>query len=162
MITRTTHFAMAAHVLAALAAVGDRRVTSKELTFTVVTNPAFLRVVLGRLGAAGLVESRMGRRGGTKLTRPPCQITLLDVYRAIEGQGHMAVHDCSVTECRLGKSIPEILEQVGAGVDHAIAHELRRTTIADIADRGLGAEQWPIAFESADTATQGPPTGASS
>ncbi|MBN2352333.1 MAG: Rrf2 family transcriptional regulator [Spirochaetales bacterium] len=40
--------------------------------------------ILTRLVAAGLLESREGKKGGVRLTRPAKAITLLDVFDAIE------------------------------------------------------------------------------
>ncbi len=45
----------------------------------------FLEQVLADLKKAGLVESRRGARGGYSLARPPKEITLGQVVRAIEG-----------------------------------------------------------------------------
>ena len=76
---RNSHFALATHALAALAIKDDCLVTSSMLAMSVGTNPAFLRMVLGRLKKAGLVELKLGKGGGSKLARPAASITLLDV-----------------------------------------------------------------------------------
>lgn len=47
--------------------------------------PRFLENILLALRRAGLVQSRRGADGGFRLTRPPEQITLADVLRAVEG-----------------------------------------------------------------------------
>jgi Rrf2 family protein len=41
--------------------------------------------VLKLLAEAGLAEARAGRDGGYRLTRPPGQVTLLEVVEAAEG-----------------------------------------------------------------------------
>lgn len=45
----------------------------------------FLEQVLLRLRVAGIVESRRGTNGGYVLSRPPCEITIGDAVRALEG-----------------------------------------------------------------------------
>lgn len=45
----------------------------------------FLPQVLGDLSRAGIVEARLGRAGGYKLSKPASEISLLDVIEASEG-----------------------------------------------------------------------------
>lgn len=45
----------------------------------------FLENILGELRHAGLVHSQRGSEGGYWLSRPPEEITLADVIRAVEG-----------------------------------------------------------------------------
>jgi Rrf2 family protein len=45
----------------------------------------FLENILSELRVAGLVTSRRGADGGYKLARPPEEITVADVIRAVEG-----------------------------------------------------------------------------
>lgn len=45
----------------------------------------FLPQVLGDLSRAGIVEARLGRSGGYRLSRPAKDISLLDIIEASEG-----------------------------------------------------------------------------
>jgi Rrf2 family transcriptional regulator, cysteine metabolism repressor len=45
----------------------------------------FLDQILLNLKKAGLVVSTRGRQGGYQLSRPPRDITVLDIYQALEG-----------------------------------------------------------------------------
>jgi Rrf2 family protein len=45
----------------------------------------FLENILGELRHHGLVESRRGSEGGYRLRRPPAEIPLAEVIRAVEG-----------------------------------------------------------------------------
>jgi Rrf2 family protein len=47
--------------------------------------PKFLTAILNDLRRAGLVSSRRGIDGGYRLSRPPSEITVADVMRAIDG-----------------------------------------------------------------------------
>jgi Rrf2 family iron-sulfur cluster assembly transcriptional regulator len=53
--------------------------------------PKFLEQILRKLKVAGLVESRRGPKGGYTLTKPPQEITVGAVVRAIEGK---TAHGC--------------------------------------------------------------------
>ncbi len=50
--------------------------------------------VLGFLARAGLAEARAGREGGYRLTRPPEEISLLEVVEAAEG--HLSSERCPI------------------------------------------------------------------
>ena len=58
---------------------GERLATSQSIPLR------FLENILLQLRHAGIVESRRGADGGYKLARPPEEITLADVIRAIDG-----------------------------------------------------------------------------
>jgi Rrf2 family protein len=45
----------------------------------------FLENILAELRRAGIVESRRGAAGGYLLARPPAEVSLADVIRAVEG-----------------------------------------------------------------------------
>jgi Rrf2 family protein len=45
----------------------------------------FLENILGELRHAGIVRSQRGFEGGFRLARPPEQITIADIIRAVEG-----------------------------------------------------------------------------
>jgi len=64
-----THFSMAVHVLSVLAYQEGQVVGSEDLARSVGTNPSFLRGLIGVLRKAGLVETQLGKGGGTKLAR---------------------------------------------------------------------------------------------
>ena len=90
-----THFSMAVHVLSALAYKDGEVVASEDLARTVGTNPSFLRGLIGQLKDAGLVETHLGKGGGTTLARSPSRITLRDVYRATESGPALTTHTAS-------------------------------------------------------------------
>ena len=47
----------------------------------------YLSKALQELSRAGIVEGRLGPRGGYRLARPPESITFLDIVEAVEGGG---------------------------------------------------------------------------
>jgi len=70
----------------------------------------FLAQILGELRTARLVESKRGINGGFLLTRPPVEITLLDIAKAIEG----GLLDLSGNhKGKSGKKLKEVWLEVG-------------------------------------------------
>jgi Rrf2 family protein len=69
-----------------LAAAPDEKPVKGERIATAQAIPLrFLENILMQLRHAGLVDSRRGADGGYKLARPPSEVTLADVIRAIDG-----------------------------------------------------------------------------
>ncbi len=78
----------AAHctVLLAMLPDGSSLPASRLAEYHGVPGP-YLAKSLQALMRAGIVESRAGRNGGYRLARPAHDISLLDVFEAIEGDG---------------------------------------------------------------------------
>jgi Rrf2 family protein len=85
-------FAFAVHALAMLAAHPDRKVTSEEIAQSVNTNAVVIRRLLAALRKAGLITTRQGPGRGSSLTRPPRQISLDAIYRAVRLHPTFAMH----------------------------------------------------------------------
>src|SRR5689334_17343862 len=93
-----TRFAVALHLLVALAYAGGEGRTSEALSKSVTTNPVVVRRLLGLLAKAGFVQGRGGRSGGYELARKPAKITLDAVFRAVEPDGVLALHENPANE----------------------------------------------------------------
>jgi Rrf2 family protein len=69
-----------------LASVGTGEpVTAEDIAEAQSIPLNFLENILAELRRAGIVESRRGAAGGYLLARPPDEISLADVIRAVEG-----------------------------------------------------------------------------
>src|SRR5262245_20492413 len=90
-MTTNVRFPVAVHILTSLAHSPKEWLSSPMLAESVGTNPVVIRRLVGRLQRAGLVEAHAGKLGGVELARRPETITLLDVYRAVEGGSVFAI-----------------------------------------------------------------------
>lgn len=68
-----------------LAAAGEGPLKGERISSAQDIPLKFLENILGELKHAGLVRSQRGTEGGYWLARPPEQITIADVIRAVEG-----------------------------------------------------------------------------
>ena len=128
-----THFSMAVHVLSALAYSEGEIVASEDLARTMGTNPSFLRGLIGQLRDAGLVETRLGKGGGTLLARPAGKISLHNVYQATELQPVLKTHECdSRSRCPVAKGMEGMLGSVNERLEKALEKELKKITVADL------------------------------
>lgn len=132
----SSRFALAVHVLAALALRDGEAVPSEMLARSVNTNAAFLRQVMGRLRRVGLVATRLGAGGGAMLGKPATKIHLDEIYRATEDTPLICTHHSAPSpKCLVGRHILPVLEDVIRRVESSVGAELHKTTVADIARR---------------------------
>ena len=126
---------MAVHLLAALAVNPGRAMPSDQVAGSASTNPAVVRKLLSMLAAAGLTRSRLGQGGGALLARPPGEISLLEVYRAVEGRGGLfAMHRSPPDpDCFVGRNIQPVLRPIAERAERALEAELASVTLADVA-----------------------------
>jgi Rrf2 family protein len=95
----------------------------------------FLENILGDLRNAGIVESRRGVEGGYLLARPPAEITLADVIRAVDGPlANVAGTRPNLLEY---EGSTEKLREIWVGVRAALRSVLEETTLADMAAKKL-------------------------
>jgi Rrf2 family protein len=76
---------LALHGMAYLATHPSETTSVKEMAARLFVSEAHLSKVLQRLAHVGLVRSNRGPKGGFSLERKSVEITLLEIYEAIEG-----------------------------------------------------------------------------
>ena len=75
-------FAIGLHIVGFLATGGDELVSSSVLAKSFGTSPVVLRRVLARLNNSGLVDTKRGAKGGSRLSRNASEISLREVYES--------------------------------------------------------------------------------
>ncbi len=131
----STRFAVATHILTALAITDGKPLRSEDLAVSVNTGAVVIRGLLSRLADAGLTRSQLGSGGGALLAKAAAEIRLLDVYRAVEDTELFAVHRSPpCAECPVGANILGAINPVLARAQNAMEAELGKTTIAQIAE----------------------------
>jgi Rrf2 family protein len=105
------------HAMAYLASVPEGEPASAgEMARQLGVSEAHLAKVMQRLSQAGLTRSKRGPRGGFVLAKRPEEITLLDIYEAIEGP--LRQRECLLgrpvcrSKCILGGLMGELHEKV--------------------------------------------------
>ena len=135
----SSRFAVAVHILTlAMLARSEAEgglVTSARMADSVNTNPVVVRRILGALRNAGLVTSQPGPHGGWRLARPPEQMTLLDVYRALEEDPIFALHHNPPSPpCVVGRHMGSVLGAVFREAESAMERTLAEVTVAEVID----------------------------
>jgi Rrf2 family protein len=113
-----------------LAAAGDEPMKGERLAEAQQIPLQFLEHILLELKHARLVRARRGARGGYWLARPPEQITLADVFRAVEGPLANVQDEAPEAKSYPGQAEP--LRDVWIAVRASLRRVLERVTIADL------------------------------
>lgn len=131
-----SRFAVAIHILSLIATTSDKALlTSDFIAGSVNTNPVVVRRISSLLKKAGLISSRKGI-SGYELTKQPEDISLYDIYRAVqEPEELFAIHQAPNPACSVGRQIGTTLTDVFGSVQQAMENELRSQTLQSILDR---------------------------
>ena len=130
-LTHRGSYAIRAVLALARADDGDvlpARQVAKEMDIPV----RFLPQVLGDLSRAGIVEARLGRAGGYRLSKDPTQISLLDIIEASEGDARRQT--CVLTGQPCGAGDPCDVHDMFYEAQEAILARLDDVSVADVVD----------------------------
>jgi Rrf2 family protein len=132
-MSANSRFSVSIHIMTSLAYSGGEGSTSNILAQGIKTNPVVIRRLLSQLHHAGLVTCQPGKSGGCHLARAPEQISLQDVYMAIEQGGPFVIPQKTENKaCEVSCQMKGILTDVFEQTQQAIAQRLKRITLADL------------------------------
>lgn len=132
VVNTSSRFAFAVHVLALLSLQAGVPLSSEMIAGSVNTNPALIRRLLIMLAGAGLTGSQLGAGGGALLARQPHEITLLEVYRAVDDAQLFALHrEEPNPACMVGRNIQGVLRGIMSEAQQAMEASLAARTLAD-------------------------------
>ncbi|HBU85220.1 MAG TPA: Rrf2 family transcriptional regulator [Paenibacillus sp.] len=132
----SSRFSIAVHTLSLIAVVPNE-CTGDFIAKSVNTNPVIIRRIMSKLKQAGLIEVRPGV-GGASLLKDPADITLLDIYRALEvvGDGELFnFHKHPNPNCPVGSMIEQTLRAELIEAQLAMEQRLKRVTIQQMMDQ---------------------------
>jgi Rrf2 family protein len=129
---------LALHAIVYLADNGDHMLSNKDIAAAINASESHLSKVMQRLAKAGMVNSSRGPRGGFMLARPAGEITLLQVYEAIEGPMNsspclLQSPVCAGDKCLMGDVIGRLNMEVRRYLEH--------TRLSDLSDVFAKAKQ---------------------
>jgi len=132
-------FSIAVHLLAGLACGGDPEagVTSGQLAVSVNTSPSFVRRTLAKLAKAGLVETATGKAGACWLAKEAKDISLLEVYQAVEAPRAFAIHTYSeqkacFVSCHIKTALEKALNKIQKAMEARLAEIHLAQIVADV------------------------------
>lgn len=130
----TSRFTVAVHTLLVIYFFeGKEKTTSEFIAASVNVNPVVIRRALLSLKAAGMVEVKAGS-GGASIVKDLKDITLFDVYRAVDSvDGDIFhFHENPNPACAVGKNIHSVLDTHLADAQRALENELKKVTLYEL------------------------------
>ncbi|MBQ5954774.1 MAG: Rrf2 family transcriptional regulator [Firmicutes bacterium] len=131
----SSRFTIAVHVLVAIETFKDEyKITSEFLASSVNVNPTVIRRLLQQLKKADIITVKRGS-GGADIERPLEDITLLDVYNAVEPVENGELfhfHENPNELCPVGRNIHRIMDYRLEEIQKAMEDKMKSVTIADV------------------------------
>lgn len=115
---------------------GRAKVTSALLAESTGCNPVVIRNILSALKKAGLITVPRGP-GGAQLAKDPAQITLYQIYAALEGGGVMSligIHSCQQRPCPVAQNIRKVLQKPYHQIEDAVKAAMDEITLQSMID----------------------------
>lgn len=112
-------------------AKGVAKVTSSLLAESTGCNPVVIRNILSALKKAGLISAPRGT-GGAELCVDPEQITLYQIYTALEPHGLaslIGIHPCQERPCPVAQNIRQVLQAPYTKVEDSIRQAMESVTL---------------------------------
>lgn len=110
-----------------------KAVSVKELAQDQHLSEKYLEQIMAGLKAAGLVKVARGVYGGYTLTPDPSTVTLLNVYKALEGP--LSLVDCVDAPGICEMSADCVTREVWSEMERSLKRVLEKTTIKDLVER---------------------------
>ncbi len=128
LVTRETDYAV--RCVLYLARIGDAVASVGEISKKALIPKSFLAKILQRLVREGIVESSRGARGGFWLLKKPENITLLEVFFAI--QGAAPINMCAIDKRRCRLSAQCCVHPIWVDIRRDVEKRLATQTIANL------------------------------
>lgn len=123
-------FSDAIHILTYIEIYKNTDLLSSEMIAkSVETNPANIRKIMSQLKKAGLIITQVGKPNPT-LAKSPEAITLLDVYKSIEGNTNLIQIDPKTNpNCIVGANIQAVLSEKYDALQKKVEEEMKEITL---------------------------------
>lgn len=122
------------HILIFIHLSYDSSLSSTKIAESIKTNPAYVRQLMAKLKAHGIISNTQGHANAS-LTRPPHKITMLDVYRAVEGNKPLLHLDTDTNpECGVGINIQLSIADFYNDIQTMVEEKMNKITLQDIID----------------------------
>lgn len=131
-----TRFATAVHIMTLLAKSPREWLTSEWMAGSININPAVVRKELSVLREAGLIVSRQGKEGGTRLSVNADEITISEIYSAVKNTDVLGKKNQNPNPvCSVGRDINDHLTDLFAETDRLVLNFLGNKSLKEFTDQ---------------------------
>jgi Rrf2 family protein len=129
-----SRMASAVQILCVIAYKGEGGTNAEVIAKSLRTNPVVIRRLLKSMQRAGLVEIRPGKDGGVQLRHDPDEITLNQIYQAVENDADVfALRQGGNPNCPVNARMKDLLSPIFAATNTAVAATLQPITLGSLA-----------------------------
>ena len=130
----STKLSNAIHILIFIHLSYDNSLSSTKIAESIKTNPAYVRQLMSKLKAHGIISNTQGHANAS-LIKPPHKITMLDVYRAVEGTKPLLHLDTDTNpECGVGINIQLSIADFYNDIQAIVEDKMKKITLQDVID----------------------------
>jgi Rrf2 family protein len=131
-----TRFATAIHIMTLLAESPQDWLTSEWMAGSININPVMVRKELSILREAGLIISRQGKEGGSRLARNAEEIGISEIYLAVKNTEVLGKKNSNPNPaCPVGKEINDHLKILFSETDQLVLNFLGNKSLKDFCDQ---------------------------
>lgn len=128
-------FAITLHILTLLSKHPEEYLSSEFISASLNMNPVLVRKEIANLKRNGIVESKEGKNGGTRLLKESSDITLNDVFKMTFDQVTLGYSKNAPNQsCPVGKQINQKLGNLYEDMNLKISKQLRDISLLNFAD----------------------------
>ena len=133
----TSKFTIGIHILTCIDFFhGQVPVNSGLLSQSIGANPVIVRGVMSSLSKAGMISTGKGKKD-IVLQKPLSQVTLYDVYRAVDDMSEKGIfrfHENVSPVCPVGKNIHKALDGKLLRVQRVMEQEMRQIPVSAVTE----------------------------
>ncbi|GAB0155820.1 Rrf2 family transcriptional regulator [Chryseobacterium sp. Alg-005] len=131
-----TRFATAVHIMTLLEKSPQEWLTSEWMAGSININPVIVRKELSVLREAGLIISRQGKEGGSRLARNPESISISEIYSAVKNTEVLGKKNQNPNPaCSVGKEINVHLNTLFDETDQLVIRFLGNKSLKEFSDQ---------------------------
>jgi len=131
-----TRFATAVHIMTLLEKSPQEWLTSEWIAGSININPVIVRKEMSVLREAGLIISRQGKEGGSRLARNPVSISISEIYAAVKNTEVLGKKNQNPNPaCSVGKDINVHLNTLFEETDKLVVSFLGNKSLKEFSDQ---------------------------
>ncbi|SDB50237.1 Rrf2 family transcriptional regulator [Butyrivibrio sp. INlla16] len=132
----SSRFTMGVHILTCIEVFkDDHQLNSEFIASSVGANPVIIRKIFGQMKTAGLISVKRGGNGGVELARPVDEISLYDIYSAVESvedEGLFHFHENPNANCEVGRNMHKSMDKRLNQIQAAMENEMKGMKLSDV------------------------------
>lgn len=136
VIMNNTRFATAIHIMTLMAESPQEWLTSEWMAGSISINPVIVRKELSVLREAGLIVSRQGKEGGSRLAGNAEEIRISAIYLAVKNTEVLGKKNNNPNPaCPVGKEINDHLKTLFSETDQLVLNFLGNKSLKEFCDQ---------------------------